>query len=1054
MEDSQVTFSALIEQLGYDNSPNLVSKETPTDSIPVELQAIWYDTQEKLQVDAIYFVANIPIIYFKNFVSFKKEAIADFHRKVWNQSQAPLLFAVMPTDIRVYNGYEAPTRTAQGNGLNEPSRLDNRGSSSQLWERLKIFTRIAIESGSFWRDYSKYFRKEARVDQTLIANLRYVRQELIKVKNLPPEHAHSLIGRSIFALYLQDRGVLSTEEPNFFKERYKKNYTRYTDLLASYEDTYNFFQFLHERFNGDMFPVTDKEKDAVGPEHLATLQRLFTVDQLAGSQMLFFWAYNFKYIPIELISSIYEEFLHQEESGLNGAYYTPPMLVDFILNQVMPWNNLNHQLSVLDPACGSGIFLVEAFRRLVERWRTKNGPETSFKVLTEIITKSIYGVDIKKQALSVAAFSLYLAMLDYLEPKSIWMDVHFPPLIGKNLIEADFFEERINFNGLKFDLIIGNPPWESKLTSHAKDFLRKKQFQVGDKQIVQAFLWHAPDFCSPHGQIALLCSSKSLLFNKSGPNISFRQNFFRRFNVKTLFDFSALRRFLFEKGIAPAAAIFYTPQQSTSNSIIFYGAPKPTHLARLLTAIIIESNDLKQLPLRQVLDSIDSMKNRDKNTSAIQMGLFTSDEDEDEMNNRAINIWKVALWGTSYDYILLQTLNNYPSLAEVIEKREWYSKGGFNRNGPEEGDKAEWLDNALFLDAKDFTRYGIDTTVLKTLPEGALYYRGGDPLRFKGPLVLFKRGQIKRRPGAAYIDTDCTYTDAITGVAGPYHDRNLLKALTALLNSEIAQYYLFLTSASWGVEREEIKAGEVRTLPFPFLSANKEQINAIADSVDRLAALSIERAKIEKSRDETEFTFRGAITEETKRLERLIEKHEEVLNDYIYDCFRLSQQETRFIRETVRYTIDFFHRPANSPAQRRPSINMQWNYAQAYISSINFYLEPLGKKLIARVHNEEDAPLLAVEFFSRNIEEDIPNVQIADQDDTIYRVLLGLTRLSQEPLAKRIYHKRNFRIYDTTEDTLSIIKPAEQRLWTTHIALGDAEETVIEMSQPTESVRI
>src|SRR5207248_11143237 len=131
----------------------------------------------------------------------------------WNQSQVPLLFVVMPNDIRVYNGYEAPTRSELGNGLNEPTRLEKklnpvkRGSSSHLWERLKIFTRIAIESGSFWRDYSKYFRRETRVDKTLIANLRYIRQELIKVKNLPPEHAHSLIGRSIFALYLQDRGV-------------------------------------------------------------------------------------------------------------------------------------------------------------------------------------------------------------------------------------------------------------------------------------------------------------------------------------------------------------------------------------------------------------------------------------------------------------------------------------------------------------------------------------------------------------------------------------------------------------------------------------------------------------------------------------------------------------------------------------------------------------------------------------------------------------------------------------------------------------------------------
>jgi len=73
-----------------------------------------------------------------------------------------------------------------------------------------------------------------------------------------------------------------------------------------------------------MFPVTAEEKSAVQPSHLTLLQSLFTTDMLSGGQLLFFWAYNFEFIPIELISAIYEEFLHQEESGQDSAYYTPP----------------------------------------------------------------------------------------------------------------------------------------------------------------------------------------------------------------------------------------------------------------------------------------------------------------------------------------------------------------------------------------------------------------------------------------------------------------------------------------------------------------------------------------------------------------------------------------------------------------------------------------------------------------------------------------------------------------------------------------------------------
>src|SRR5438046_8761371 len=104
------------------------------------------------------------------------------------------------------------------------------------------------------------------------------------------------------------------------------------------------------------------------------------------------------------------------------------MLVDFILDQVLPWGDTNYNLRILDPACGSGIFLVEAYRRLIERRRSENKEPITFTDLAGILTTSIFGVDIKRQALRLAAFSLYLAILDYLEPKRIWTEVSFPPI--------------------------------------------------------------------------------------------------------------------------------------------------------------------------------------------------------------------------------------------------------------------------------------------------------------------------------------------------------------------------------------------------------------------------------------------------------------------------------------------------------------------------------------------------------------------------------------------------------------------------------------------------
>lgn len=1043
--DSQQTFSLLLEKLEYKTSPNLMLRDKADESVPEELETTWREAKEKLRIDAVYFVANAPVIYFKRFDFYDEKDIAEFHRKVWNQSQAPLVFAVMPDDIRVYNGYEAPQRTSL-TGLIEPSRLDSKLSHSSflsLWERLAIFSRLAIESGSFWRDYGQYFRRENRADQKLIANLRYIRRQLITEARLSPEHAHSLIGRSIFAFYLQDRGVLPQGDDGFFAKNFGQSYICYTDILISHEVTYHFFRILGNHFNGDMFPVTEEEKSAVKQNHLAMLRSLFNADMLGGGQLLFFWAYNFEFIPIELISAIYEEFLYQEESGKDGAYYTPPMLVDFMLDQVLPWNDTKHALRILDPACGSGIFLVEAYRRLVERWRKVYRHSPPRQVLSKILTTSIFGIDIKRQALRVAAFSLYLALLDYLEPKAIWVDVQFPSLIGTNLIEVDFFDEelKVQFGKNSFDIIIGNPPWESQLTLHAQTFLRNNKLDVGDKQIAQAFLWRVPQFCNTNAEIALLCSSKSLLFNKSGPNLSFRKAFFRSFTVQKIFDFSAMRRFLFEKGIAPAVAIFYTIEKPNHNSSVFYGAPKLTHLTRRLAAIVIESNDLKSIPIWQILAGMDNVGERNialsRSENVQQVSLFKEEDVEEEAPKHYINIWKVALWGTKQDYVILQSLDQYPSLGEVVKSLRWYGpQGGFNRSGPGKHNHFSWLDNAAFLDGEDFVLYGVNGNVLKKMPESAKYYRGGDSHIFKAPFVLFKRGQAKRRPGAAFSSQNFAYTTAMTGISGPLEDSNLLKALTALLNSNFAQYYWFLTSSSWGVEREEVTVGELKNLPFPFLNAESIKIANIAKLVDKLATLSIKRAShLEDPFDLS--NYMGGLTKQVQVLEQ-------ELNYSIYDFFDLSEQEVRLIEETVQYTIGFFNSPERSIALQQPTVDMQVSYAKTYVEALNFYLEPIGRKLTATLFIDQTLPMIGVRFVSIKREEEIPDIQLSVPNTHMFEALSNLHQMNLEKVSRKVYLRRNYRIYDS-KDAISIFKPAECRLWTTSSALSDAEETIAEL---------
>ena len=105
--------------------------------------------------------------------------------------------------------------------------------------------------------------------------------------------------------------------------------------------------------------------------------RKFLLGDIAEN--LFFYAYRFDLIPIELISSIYEKFYSTKpgQQRDDGSYYTPAALVEFTLSQTLDEEQLAKRPRIMDPACGSGIFLVEAFRRIVRHRIKQSGSKPS-----------------------------------------------------------------------------------------------------------------------------------------------------------------------------------------------------------------------------------------------------------------------------------------------------------------------------------------------------------------------------------------------------------------------------------------------------------------------------------------------------------------------------------------------------------------------------------------------------------------------------------------------------------------------------------------------------
>jgi type I restriction-modification system DNA methylase subunit len=168
----------------------------------------------------------------------------------------------------------------------------------------------------------------------------------------------------------------------------------------------------------------DVEAQQIKVEHLEILDRFFhATDVRSGRQS--FWPYDFSIIPIETISAIYEHFLKaasEEEKKAAGAFYTPRFLAELVLDVSLEGVSSLLDKQFLDPACGSGIFLVGLFNRMAEEWRRLH-PDASYlqqvRGLLKILRENIFGVDKNQTACRITAFSLYLAFLDQLLPSDI-----------------------------------------------------------------------------------------------------------------------------------------------------------------------------------------------------------------------------------------------------------------------------------------------------------------------------------------------------------------------------------------------------------------------------------------------------------------------------------------------------------------------------------------------------------------------------------------------------------------------------------------------------------
>jgi hypothetical protein len=1013
--------------------------------LPSELAHVsWVVQAQKLGAEAIFFVNDYPtVLFFKLDVVLgadteeQEEQIRQLYLKVWNTSWVPLFFVALPGELRVYSAYQKPRQPEEWRS--EERWLRKIQTLTQVTELVDEFSRAEIESGRLFKRRASDFNRENRVDQCLLKNLRLLRGKIEGDQGEKREYAHALIGRSIFIRYLEDRGILV--EAYFADKSVSPNgdYHCYTDVLQSKADTYNnLFPKLTEDFNGDLFPLVDEEKQVITEPDLKTLRGFLLGKSMGEQQALFFWAYRFDIIPIELISNIYEEFYHEHNTKEDeGTHYTPTSLVDFVLTECLTTERLDAGARVLDPACGSGIFLVEAFKRMVyHACRRQNVQRLPSQELSKLLTERIVGIDINKAAVQVAAFSLYLAFLDFRDPPDIRKHKRLPNLVydpaqpdsGKSLFAANAFQltcvehrelqERIKQNkryagraddvrmldhpllpleDAAFDVIVGNPPWGSAKGLEgqlAVQWCKAFRYPVGDRELSQAFIWRTRRLLKPEGEIGLLVST-GLLFKYQDQSKDFRRQWLTENRVRAVYNFAHVRHVFFRKqrrdAIAPFMAIFFTPaeQQATRQNNVTYVTIKQTALVEQLQAVIIDKSDL---------------------IKAQQRAFLVNDW-----------LWKTCMWGNLNDVDLIGELKGcYNSLSDLVNAS---GRGFGDIRGTHTTDELTVVHE---LPADLFNNSAPLSQLIIPLSKRTIR-RVGKIQLYKGDRLITKRGVSKAAPKFGEIQARLAhipfaFTDKFIGFRIDDLNATEQKILLGIVLSSLAKYYHFLTCSMWGLWNYKIFTSEHLELPIHF-PQDEHLKTRIIDAVEKL------------TRGDDSLPLFAPVTSDWHTLQTELDKA-------IFDLYNLSEEQRDLVHDLCQITLPFFYEGPRSSAAQPPSVAELEAYRDAFLEVWQERLKPKGKALEAKIYAPASGVLCGLAFELKAL----PDVTLYEPitDSAEWRLWFNrLSRSLRQEHSAGIYINRA--VKELSDTSMLIIKRAERRLWTKSQARQDAQEFLTEV---------
>ena len=501
--------------------------------------------------------------------------------------------------------------------------------------------------------------------------------------------------------------------------------------------------------------------------------------------------------------------------------------------------------TICDPACGSGIFLLNA-ADMVYKFIKKLDPLIDEPNVKRKIVNNIYGFDINEHSVQLSILKL-ISWMGMAEDDDIMRLV--TSLKQKIRAKNSLFME----NHPKFDIIVGNPPYGNILSKEEKELLKNEN--VFHNDIYCAFIFKLIDWSE--GILSLLIPKSFLL--RQG-YVKFRNNFLSKVNLLKIFDIGPN---LFKKATNEVQIILYEKKSSVKNVEILDYPDKN---------VITYPNQLFDT-LRACYNFECSICDKSKKVYA-----YTFSNRCPYCNAETVGLNRIRIKPSLEEYNLINKIekigdlnylnvNEFPKMVRGEEDKGLKEVKRILRND---------LDGScLFINAKeDFKQYFLKKTKSFNIEEiNAKLLKGNNYEFYTSPKLLIKHNNII--PEAIFTKETACFTSSIYSLL--YEDITELKFLCAVLNSALMKFY-----CTYGINNQKgttINLNQYMVRHLPIMGTDKHFKDEIALKVD----------KIIDSLQENEGTLKDFIKHEINEID-----------DIVFNLYAFSQKECEIVRAFAR----------------------------------------------------------------------------------------------------------------------------------------------------------